>query len=211
LNSEDFLTELVGHFSVHFCLFLNFLVTLPNPHFLFGVPRRKTLSSISVALILLISFLTLEQKVAIHEGVESLRSYLRSLSSPAALVPSKLLSILDSFSAPLHSHLASEPQTLAGLSRFAPAFEAANTTLVEVSLAEGKKAMASLDFVLNVLPCFMLNMEFEEFEDGYWTGKWPDIKGAGRWALFNVVPMWQSKRWRFASCNAKGRRKRLAV
>jgi len=149
--------------------------------------------------------------VAIHEGVESLRTYLRSLSVPTSLSAAHLLSILDSFSAPLHSHLASEPQTLAALSRFAPAFEAANTTLVVVSLAEGKKTMASLDFVLNVLPCFMLNMEFEEFEDGYWTGKWPDIKGVGRWALFNVVPMWHSKRWRFASCDAQGRRKRLVV
>jgi hypothetical protein len=150
-------------------------------------------------------------QVAIHEGVESIRTYLHSLPSPTSLSPTTLLSILDSFSAPLHSHLTSEPLSLAALSRFAPAFEAANTTLVDVSLTEGKKAMASLDFVLNVLPCFMLNMEFEEFEDGYWTGKWPGIKGVGRWALFNVVPMWHSKRWRFASCDAQGRRKRLAV
>lgn len=71
--------------------------------------------------------------------------------------------------------------------------------------------MASLDFVLNVLPCFMLNMEFEEFEGGYWAGKWPDIKGVGRWVLFNVVPVWHSGWWRFASCDARGRRKRLVV
>jgi hypothetical protein len=43
--------------------------------------------------------------------------------------------------------------------------------------------MASLDFVLNVLPCFLLNMEFEELEAGYWKGRWPDVKGVGRWAL----------------------------
>jgi hypothetical protein len=154
---------------------------------------------------------TSANKVVIHNGVESIRAYLNSLPSPTSLSPTTLLSILDSFSSPLHSHLTSESLSLAALSRFAPAFEAANTTLVEVSLTEGKKAMASLDFVLNVLPCFMLNMEFEEFEDGYWTGKWPDIKGLGRWAIFNVVPLWHSRRWRFTSCDAQGRRKRVAV
>jgi hypothetical protein len=149
--------------------------------------------------------------VAIHDGITSLRSYLTSLPSPSSLSSTTLLSSLDSFSTALHAHLVSEPLSLAALSRYSAAFSAANTTLVEVSLAEGKKAMGSLDFVANVLPAFLLNMEFEEFEDGYWKDKWPDLHGGARWALFNVVPLWNRGWWRFASCDAQGRRKRLAV
>jgi hypothetical protein len=77
-------------------------------------------------------------------------------------------------------------------------------------LKAGKTTM-TLDFMFNVMPVFLLNAEFAEFEDGYWRDRWPGVKGFGRWILFKIVPLWQAKRWRFTSCDGEGRKKRLVI
>ncbi|KAK0631092.1 hypothetical protein B0T17DRAFT_530102 [Bombardia bombarda] len=54
--------------------------------------------------------------------------------------------------------------------------------------AAGKKQV-NLSFMFNTLPVFFLNMKTVESGDG----------------------MWHSGRWRFASCDADGKAKKLAV
>lgn len=120
-----------------------------------------------------------------HAGLKALKDYLTSLATPSNFKPTHLLSILDSFSQPLHAHLASEPQAFLALSRFVSPEK--QFDLVKIEQEEGKKAV-SLDFAINVLPIFMNNMETEEFEGGMWKGH-PKIPGAVKWILKVLIPM----------------------
>ena len=72
---------------------------------------------------------------------------------------------MDSFSEPLYTHLAAEPEAFLALSRFASPKR--QFDLVEIGRETGKKAI-NLDFALNTLPIFLLNMESVEFEGGMW-------------------------------------------
>lgn len=121
--------------------------------------------------------------------------------------PTRLLEIMASFSKPLYSHLKSEPQALLALSRFSTPER--QFDLTKIAVETGKKSV-TLDFALNVLPIFLLNMESVEFEGGMWQ-KFPDVPGPVRWIMKNVLPLWQRRWWRFMSCTSDGRRKRLVA
>ena len=120
----------------------------------------------------------------------------------------KLLAIMDSFSAPLYSHLQSEPQALLALSRFSTPERPID--LAAIALKAGKKSV-TLSFVFNILPVFLLNMETIEFEGGMWHLVFPPVSPAVKWIMTTVVPFWHQKRWRFVSCGVDGRVKRLAI
>jgi hypothetical protein len=119
--------------------------------------------------------------------------------------PVRFLEIMDSFSEPLYSHLKSEPQALLALSRFSTPEN--QFDLTKIAVETGKKSV-TLDFALNVLPIFLLNMESVEFEGGMWQNH-PDIPGPVRWIMKNVLPLWQRRLWRFMSCTSDGKRKHL--
>ena len=114
---------------------------------------------------------------------------------------------MDSFSEPLYTHLAAEPQALLALSRFASPERQFDITQIEKE--QGKKAV-TLDFALNTLPIYMNNMELVEFEGGMWQGH-PDVPSIVRWAMKTVLPLWNRRIWRFMSCDSSGRRNRLVA
>ncbi|KAE8452224.1 hypothetical protein EG329_001691 [Mollisiaceae sp. DMI_Dod_QoI] len=146
-----------------------------------------------------------EQHAAFHAGLKSFKDYLSDLKTPEVDFKSKrLLEIMDSFSQPLYTHLAAEPQALLALSRFASPDR--QFDLVKIEREEGKK-MVNLDFALNVLPMFLNNMESVEFEGGMWRRD----SGVVMWIMKNVLPLWNRRIWRFMSCTSDGRRKTLAV
>jgi hypothetical protein len=137
--------------------------------------------------------------------LDAFRDYLSGLKNPEADFKSKrLLDIMDSFSKPLYTHLAAEPQSLLALSRFAS--PETQFDLLKIEHEEGKK-MVNLNFALNVMPMFLNNMESEEFEGGMWKRH----LGWVAWIMKSILPLWNSKVWRFMSCSTDGRRKRLAV
>jgi hypothetical protein len=145
---------------------------------------------------------------AFHAGLKSFKDYLTSLKSPASdFKPKKLLEVMDSFSEPLYTHLAAEPQALLALSRFASPERQFDITKIEKE--QGKKAV-TLDFALNTLPIFMNNMEVVEFEGGMWQNH-PEVPSVVRWVMKSVLPLWNRKIWRFMSCDSAGRRKRLVA
>jgi hypothetical protein len=74
----------------------------------------------------------------------------------------------------------------------------------------GKKQV-SLNFMFNTLPVFFLNMETATFEDGMWHEVFPPLKGLSRTVMLKLVPIWQSRRWRFVSCTPEEVLKNLAV
>ena len=115
---------------------------------------------------------------------------------------------MDSFSEPLHSHLASEPQALLALSRFASPER--QFDILKIEHEQGKKAV-TLDFALNVLPIFMNNMETVEFEGGMWHRKHPEIPSFVRWVMKVLIPMWHWRQWRFMACDSYGKRKRMVA
>ncbi len=119
----------------------------------------------------------------------------------------RLLEIMDSFSEPLYTHLAAEPQALLALSRFASPEK--QIDLVKMEAEQGKKVV-TLNFALNVLPIYMNNMESVEFEGGRWKNH-PDVPPFVRWVMKVVIPMWHARQWRFMSCDSDGRRKRLVA
>lgn len=138
-----------------------------------------------------------------HAGLKSFNNYLSSLQSPTDLKPTQLLSIMDSFSQPLHSHLASEPQAILALSRFASPER--QFDLIKIEQEEGKKAV-NADFAINVLPIFLNNMETVEFEGGMWrkNSEPPSF-------LKDLIPRWNMRQWRFTACDGQGRRKQLVA
>jgi hypothetical protein len=109
---------------------------------------------------------------AFHAGLKNFKDYFAILKNAESdFKPTSLLEIMDSFSEPLYTHLAAEPQALLALSRFASPDK--QFDLVQIEREQGKKAV-NLNFALNVLPIFMNNMEFVAFEGGMWKN-YPEV------------------------------------
>ena len=146
---------------------------------------------------------------AFHGGLESFETYLLNITDyESGFQPTRLLEIMDSFSEPLYTHLASEPQSLLALSRFSTPEQPFD--LVKMALEAGKKSV-SMDFAFNTLPVFLLNMEHLEFEGGMWQNVFPPVPKPVKFLLMKLVPLWQRQRWRFASCDGNGKTKRLVA
>jgi hypothetical protein len=144
---------------------------------------------------------------AFHSGLEHFKSYLTSLNSQSGFEPTHLLEIMDSFSEPLYTHLAAEPQALLALSRFSTPER--QFDLAQIARETGKKSV-TLDSAVNVLPIFLNNMELVEFEGGMWR-HFPDVPWPVRWIMKNVLPLWHWRQWRFMSCTNDGKRKQLVA
>ena len=115
---------------------------------------------------------------------------------------------MDSFSEALYLHLKEEPAQILALSRFDTPEKPID--IVAMALEAGKK-LVTFGFVFNVLPVFLLNMETVEFEGGMWHNVFPPFGGVVRWLMYSAAPMWQQRRWQFASCGPDGGIKELAV
>lgn len=140
--------------------------------------------------------------------MEAFKDYLVGLKGKQEQFSStRLIEIMDSFSQPLYTHLAEELDAIVNLSRFSTPEKPID--IVAIALRVGKQTVTR-DFALNCLPCFMLNMEAVEFEDGMWSG-FPPINAPVRFVLMRVLPMWHRTVWRFASCGGNRARKQLAV
>lgn len=140
--------------------------------------------------------------------MKSFKDYLVGLKTRESdFDPKRFLEIMDSFSAPLYSHLKAEPQALVALSRFSSPEKPID--LEQIARVTGKKSV-TLDFALNVMPVFLQNMETVEFEEGRWK-EFPKVPGPVRWIMKNVLPLWQRRWWRFMSCNSDGSRKHLVA
>ncbi|KAF3760426.1 hypothetical protein M406DRAFT_269067 [Cryphonectria parasitica EP155] len=150
---------------------------------------------------------------AVHEheafstGLTRFKTYL--VDKGADFDSDELISILDSFKDPLYDHLKSEPGQIVALSKY-------NTKehpidILAIADAAGKKVV-TIPFLFSTLPVFFLNQETHEFEDGMWHGVFPPLGTVAKAVMNKAVPMWNSgRRWRFVSCDADGKAKRLAV
>ncbi|KAG5290163.1 hemerythrin HHE cation binding domain-containing protein [Histoplasma ohiense] len=141
-----------------------------------------------------------------YGGMDRMKAYLDETG--AQFSAAELISIMDSFKEPLHSHLKAEPPAIVDLARYNT--EQNPIDIMAIAAAAGKKQVG-FSFFLNTVPVFFLNMETATFEGGMWHGVFPPLKGFARTLVNNIVPMWHSGRWRFASCTPDGEYKQLAV
>jgi hypothetical protein len=151
-------------------------------------------------------YLSDEFVAAFHDGLESFKNYL--LDKGAEFSSTELIAIMDSFSERLYNHLKEEPETIMNLSQF-------NTPetpidILAIAAAAGKKQI-NLSFLFNVLPVFFLNIESVNFENGMWHTAFPPVSWPVKWLMTKGAPMWQGRRWRFASCTPEGKFRQLAV
>lgn len=146
--------------------------------------------------------LTIFFSEAFEAGLGDYKKYLLSLHGQEnEFSAAKLISIIDSFSSALMSHLAEEIPTILSLSRFG-----SNIPFLKLSEVEMRKASDKIPKAEG-LPFFMLNLD-RTFEDGMWES-WPPIPSAIRWALIRIVAWKHAGWWRFASCDYDGYPKKL--
>ena len=140
--------------------------------------------------------------------MDEFKNYLLSLKGKQdTFSGTRLLEIMDSFSTPLYTHLTEELDAIVNLARYSTPEKPID--LVEIALRVGKQTV-TLDFALNCMPCFMLNMETVEFEGGAWHG-FPPVPAPVRFIIMKVIPLWRRSVWRFASCDSNRARKHLEV
>ena len=144
---------------------------------------------------------------AFHDGMVAFKDYLVGFKSNDEFNSTRLIEIMDSFSEPMYTHLADELNAIVNLSRFSTPENQIDPA--STALKVGMQSL-TLDFALRCLPCFMLNMEVVEFEDGMWRD-FPPVNAPVRFILMRIIPLWHRNVWRFASCGGNGARKPLAV
>jgi len=137
-----------------------------------------------------------------ESGIEAYKTYLLSLKGAESTFSApKLLSIIDTFSAPLMKHLSEEIPTLEALSRFGPSIP-----FLKISEVEMRKSSNNLP-TTEYVPFFFFNMD-RTFEGGLWE-HWPPIPGLVRWMLARIVAWKHAGWWRFASCDYNGMPQKL--
>ncbi|KAK4148998.1 iron-sulfur cluster repair protein DnrN [Chaetomidium leptoderma] len=149
----------------------------------------------------------IHEHAAFHGGMARFRDYLVD-KGPTGFSGTELVAIMDEFKDALHRHLAAEPAAIAALARYSTPDRPID--ILGITTVTGKKQL-SVGFVFNTVPVFFLNMETVEFEGGMWHGVFPPVKGLAKTVMTKAVPLWHSGRWRFVSCSADGRVKRLEV
>ncbi|CAD6583652.1 MAG: hypothetical protein ASARMPRED_001462 [Alectoria sarmentosa] len=113
-----------------------------------------------------------------HDDMQKLKNYLLSFehfrNPETEFDVSRLLCLMDTIAHPLHTHLASVPQSILALSRFSTPKRPIDPLKIDrsIDVLDEKK---TTNYIFNVLPAWLLNMETEEFEGGRWKD-WPDSK-----------------------------------
>jgi hypothetical protein len=142
-------------------------------------------------------------------SIAKFQDYLVNLKSPSDFSGTKLLEIMASFQEPFEAHFRSEISTIADLVH--------HPRTPKEGSAEEKATAAAIDArernsliksgVTDVLPFFLFNFD-RGYEDGLWAN-WPPIPGPVRWMLMSGARVLHPGWWKFASCDAAGRRTAL--
>jgi hypothetical protein len=139
-------------------------------------------------------------------GIFKFGEYLANLTSASDFSGPKLLEIMASFQTPFEEHMRSEISTIAQLAQHprtpkeGSAEEEATRALYD--RVEGMSLMKS--GITDVMPFFLFNFD-REYEDRLWAS-WPPIPAPVRWVLMGMARVLHPGWWKFASCDAAGRR-----
>lgn len=141
-------------------------------------------------------------------SIAEFEKYLTNLESPKDFSSTKLLDIMGTFQQPFEAHMRAEITTIANLAQHprtpkegTPKEKSVNSA---IEMSEAKNLV--LSGVTDVLPFFLFNFD-REYEDGLWRD-WP-MPVPVRWTFISIGRMAHPGWWKFASCDAAGRRKEL--
>jgi len=139
-------------------------------------------------------------------GISKFQDYLVNLKSPSDFSGTQLLEIMASFQEPLEEHMRSEISTIAYLAHHSRTPKEGSVeekaTQAAFDRREGNRLLMS--GATDVLPFFLFNFD-REYEGGLWAD-WPPIPGLVRWTLTSVAKILHPGWWKFASCDAGGKR-----
>lgn len=148
-------------------------------------------------------------KESFLDGLSQYEAYLSNLPTPHSFNGTHLQSLLSSFQDAFSHHFHSEISTIAALANH-PSAPAPGTPEADRAAAVfkswGKKTVMKAG-VLDVVPFFLLNLD-RGFEEGKWAD-WPPMPRLVRWGLVNGAGSVHWAWWKFASCDAEGRPRRL--
>ncbi|KAF2465510.1 uncharacterized protein BDR25DRAFT_239492 [Lindgomyces ingoldianus] len=144
---------------------------------------------------------THDEHEALLPPLAKFNTYLTSLSSPADLNPSTIMSILKEIEEPLNTHFHSEISVIAALASSGDAPAAA-----PIFAAWGKNTVTKAGYA-DCVPFLFLNFD-RTYEDGYWK-EWPPMPKVIRFLMVRVSAWWHQGWWRFASCDIDGYPKQL--
>ncbi|KAK3394590.1 hypothetical protein B0H63DRAFT_51392 [Podospora didyma] len=146
------------------------------------------------------------EHAAFHGGMERFKAYLQAEGGNFS--GTELVAIMDSFKDALYAHLQSEPAALVALAEHSTPERPID--ILAIAGAAATKQL-NLNFIFNIMPVFLLNMDTVDFEDGMWDSVFPPFPYPVKLVFTRLVPLWQGNRkWRFASCSVDGRAKQLA-
>ena len=131
------------------------------------------------------------------------KTYLTSLTSPAAFSPTRLQQIMTSFQEPFASHFHSEVATIAALADHpsAPKEGTREAAAARAVFKTWGKSTVTKAGMADVAPFFILNLD-RTAEEGTWAN-WPPMPAPVKWSLLKLAGALHGY-WKFASCDAAG-------
>lgn len=143
--------------------------------------------------------------------LQAFQQYLDSLENGSQLSSDKILSLMSVFQQPFELHFRNEIELIASLATHPNAPGEGSSEQIEAEKKFDKWGSSSVtrSGITDVLMFFLYNLD-SSYEDGLWKD-WPDIPGPVRWLMPRVIGGWHRQCWKFASCNADGKRKELCL
>ncbi|KAH7165163.1 hypothetical protein EDB81DRAFT_865368 [Dactylonectria macrodidyma] len=152
---------------------------------------------------------THEEHDAFVPALGDFAHYLDSLESPQDLSSERMLELMRAFQQPFEDHFRSEIDTIAALASHSNSPELGSKEYIASKARFDKWGQSSVltGGVTDVAMFLLFNLD-RDFEDGLWKN-WPEVPGPVRWVGSRVVGRWHGGWWKFASCDADGKRKEL--
>lgn len=113
---------------------------------------------------------------------------------------------MSTFQTPFCHHFHHEIKTIASFGNLstAPAPQSAEAEQAAMVFKTWGKRTVSKAGTYDVVPFFLLNLD-ASYEEGLWAN-WPPMPAPIRWGLVNVAGAVHWSWWKFASCDANGRK-----
>lgn len=116
---------------------------------------------------------------------------------------------MSAFQGPFELHFRNEIDLLASLASHpkTPKEGSREATAARAKFDKWGSSSVIKGGITDVLMLFLFNLD-RDIEEGIWKD-WPEMPGPIRWLLPRAAGGWHGGWWKFASCDANGRRKEL--
>lgn len=142
-------------------------------------------------------------------ATDAFSEYVHGLENPLDMSTERILSLMDAFKVPFEKHFRSEIDTIAALASHPKTPEQGSEAYKAAKNSFDKWGEGAIirGGITDVVMFFLFNLD-RDFEDGLWED-WPEVPGLVRWVGSRVVSRWHGGWWKFASCDANGKLRKL--